>query len=88
MIDNATKRHRQDNPDQEGNTAEAEEEPDRNRRPLEGEGEALTRKAIELAKAGDMAALRLCLDRILPPRRSSGNGSADCPLPRQPPDSA
>ena len=30
---------------------------------LEGEGEALTRKAIELAKAGDMAALRLCLDR-------------------------
>ena len=26
---------------------------------LEGEGEALTRKAIELAKAGDMAALRL-----------------------------
>jgi hypothetical protein len=38
---------------------------------LEGEGEALTRKAIELAKAGDMAALRLCLDRILPPRKDS-----------------
>ena len=31
---------------------------------LEGEGEALTRKAIELAKAGDMTALRLCLDRL------------------------
>jgi Family of unknown function (DUF5681) len=36
---------------------------------LDGEGEALTRKAIELAKGGDMAALRLCLDRILPPRK-------------------
>ena len=38
---------------------------------LEGEGEALTRKAIELAKAGDMAALRLCLDRLAPPRKDS-----------------
>ena len=36
---------------------------------LEGEGEAITRKAIELAKKGDIQALRLCLDRILPPRR-------------------
>jgi hypothetical protein len=36
---------------------------------LDGEAEALTRKAIELALGGDMAALRLCLDRILPPRR-------------------
>ena len=36
---------------------------------LDGEAEALTRKAIELAKAGDMAALRLCLDRIVPARR-------------------
>lgn len=36
---------------------------------LDGESEALTRKAIELAKGGDMAALRLCLDRILPPRK-------------------
>jgi hypothetical protein len=26
-------------------------------------------KAIDLALIGDMAALRLCLDRILPPRR-------------------
>jgi hypothetical protein len=38
---------------------------------LEGEGEALTRKAIELAKAGDMQALRLCLDRLAPPRKDS-----------------
>ena len=36
---------------------------------LDGEAEALTRKAIELAKAGDMAALRLCLDRLAPPRK-------------------
>ncbi len=36
---------------------------------LDGEAEALTRKAVELALEGDMAALRLCLERILPPRR-------------------
>jgi hypothetical protein len=36
---------------------------------LDGEGEALTRKAIELALAGDGMALRLCLERILPPRK-------------------
>jgi hypothetical protein len=36
---------------------------------LDGESATLTRKAIELAKAGDMQALRLCLDRILPPRK-------------------
>ena len=29
---------------------------------LEGEAEAITRKAIELAKAGDGPALRLCMD--------------------------
>jgi hypothetical protein len=33
------------------------------------EGEALTRQAIEMAKGGDMVALKLCLDRLLPPRR-------------------
>ncbi len=31
--------------------------------------EALTRKAIELALAGDTVALRLCMERICPPRR-------------------
>src|SRR5215831_17617985 len=36
---------------------------------LEGEAETLTRKAIELAKAGDLAALRVCLERIAPPRK-------------------
>jgi hypothetical protein len=34
---------------------------------LQGEVEALTRVAIERAMAGDMAALRLCLDRAAPP---------------------
>jgi len=36
---------------------------------LDGEAEALTRRGIEMALAGDGAALRLCLDRIVPPRR-------------------
>ena len=36
---------------------------------LDGEGEALTRKAIELGLKGDITALRLCLDRLAPPRR-------------------
>ena len=34
---------------------------------LDGEGERLTRKAIELALEGDRAALRLCLERLIPP---------------------
>lgn len=37
---------------------------------LEGEAEALTRKAIETALCGDLQALRLCLERILPPLKS------------------
>ena len=36
---------------------------------LDGQANALTQKAIDLALGGDMAALRLCLDRILPPRK-------------------
>jgi hypothetical protein len=36
---------------------------------LDGEAEALTHKVIELAKAGNLAALRLCFERLLPPRR-------------------
>ena len=35
---------------------------------LDGEAEALTRKAIEKAMSGDPVALRLCLERILPRR--------------------
>lgn len=36
---------------------------------LDGEAEALTRKAVELAKAGNLVALRLCLERLSPPRK-------------------
>ena len=36
---------------------------------LDGEGEEITRKAIELAKGGDMAAIRICLDRLAPTRK-------------------
>lgn len=36
---------------------------------MEGEHEQLTRIAIDKALGGDTAALRLCLDRIAPPRR-------------------
>ena len=36
---------------------------------LESEAEALGRKAVELALSGDAAALRLCLDRLMPLRR-------------------
>jgi hypothetical protein len=34
---------------------------------FEGEADAIGRKAIEKAKEGDATALRLCLERILPP---------------------
>ena len=36
---------------------------------LDGEAEALTRKAIEAALEGNMVALRLCLERRCPPRK-------------------
>src|SRR5215472_16581083 len=36
---------------------------------LDGEAEGLTRKCVEAALGGDMGALRICMDRILPPRR-------------------
>jgi hypothetical protein len=36
---------------------------------LDGEAEGLTRKAVELALAGDITALRLCLERIAPARK-------------------
>lgn len=38
---------------------------------LEGEAEELTRKAIEMAKAGDGPALRMCMDRLAPPRKDA-----------------
>jgi hypothetical protein len=36
---------------------------------LDGEAEALTRRAIEMALDGDTTAMRLCMDRIMPPRK-------------------
>jgi hypothetical protein len=36
---------------------------------LDGDAEAIMRKAIELAKAGDAPSLRLCMDRLMPARR-------------------
>lgn len=36
---------------------------------LDGEAEALTRKAVEMALGGDVMALRLCLERLVPPRK-------------------
>lgn len=38
---------------------------------LEGEAEALTRKAVELALGGDTIALKMCLDRIAPSLKST-----------------
>ncbi|WP_288487460.1 hypothetical protein [uncultured Novosphingobium sp.] len=38
---------------------------------LQGEHEKLTRKAVDMAFAGDTVAMRLCLDRIAPPRKDA-----------------
>ena len=38
---------------------------------LHGEADALSRKAVEMALAGDGVALRLCLDRIASPRKDN-----------------
>lgn len=38
---------------------------------LDGEAEALTRQAVTMALEGDTTALRLCLERIAPPRRDA-----------------
>ena len=36
---------------------------------LDGEAEVITRKCIDLALEGDPTALKLCMERIIPPRR-------------------
>ncbi|OLB74610.1 MAG: hypothetical protein AUI16_14210 [Alphaproteobacteria bacterium 13_2_20CM_2_64_7] len=36
---------------------------------LSYEAEAIGRKAVEMAIKGDMAAIRLCMDRLAPPRK-------------------
>lgn len=39
---------------------------------LQGEAQKLTRRAVEVAMTGDTAALRLCLERLSPPRKAEG----------------
>ncbi len=46
---------------------------------LDGEAEALARRAVEMALAGDTVALRLCLDRLLPVRKDR---PISLPLPK------
>lgn len=46
---------------------------------LDGEAEALSRKAVEMALAGDTTALRLCLERVAPPRKDA---PVTFPMPR------
>ena len=36
---------------------------------LEDDGEAIARKAVDLAKGGDLVALRMCMDRLMPARK-------------------
>jgi len=60
---------------------------------LEGESEGLTRRAVEMALEGDPTALRLCMERLLPPCRerplefsvpkltTAGTGEARGPSP-------
>ena len=36
---------------------------------LEGQAEALTQKAVDMALAGDTVALKICIDRIYPARK-------------------
>ena len=38
---------------------------------LHGESDALTRKCVEMALEGDTVAMRLCLERIIPPCKDS-----------------
>jgi hypothetical protein len=38
---------------------------------LDGQAQALTQRAVELALAGDTTALRLCIERLLPTRKDA-----------------
>src|SRR5208337_3429795 len=38
---------------------------------LEGEAEALVGKVVQLALAGDLTCLRICLERLVPPKKDS-----------------
>ena len=49
---------------------------------LDGEAQALTRRCIELAMEGDTTALRICMERLCPPRRERPLNSDAVKLPR------
>ena len=38
---------------------------------LEGEAEALVRKVVQLALDGDLTCLRICLERLVPPKKDA-----------------
>ncbi len=48
---------------------------------LEGEAEAITRKAITAAKAGDLVAVKLCLERLLPKKVTTKDAHVVFELP-------
>jgi hypothetical protein len=47
---------------------------------LHGEGESITRKLIELANRGELRAIGMCMDRLLPVRRGETEA---CEMPQQ-----
>jgi hypothetical protein len=49
---------------------------------LEEDAEAISRKAVEMAKAGDIAAIRICMDRLAPARRTDAVAFELPPLER------
>ncbi len=56
---------------------------------LEGETQALTRKAIDMALEGDISALKLCLDRLIPSLKSTTPSvKLDIPAPNNLADTA
>jgi hypothetical protein len=56
---------------------------------LDGEAEGLTRKAVEMALAGDTTALKLCLERIAPAYKPSAKAvMLDMPPPNNLTDTA
>ncbi len=56
---------------------------------LDGETEALTRKAVDLALEGDTTALKMCLDRIVPSLKSTApTVKLNVPMPESLTDAA
>lgn len=46
---------------------------------LDGEAETISRKAVEMALEGDTTALRLCLERIVPPMKEHPLSGVELP---------